>query len=189
VRHLRERPLRELERAAGGDALRLARLAAGEDVRRVEPHRETKSISAETTMSADITAFAELEPILWRLAEKVSGRLKRAGLAGQSITLKLKDRSFRLRTRTRSGLPATQLASRLFEPAREMLRENADGTAYRLIGIGAGDLCDAAGADRGDLADTQVAEARKIEAALDSIRDRFGRDAVQKGLAFPFTQR
>jgi DNA polymerase-4 len=189
VRHLRERPLRDVERAAGSDAFRLARLAAGEDVRQVEPLRETKSISAETTMSADIAAFAELEPILWRLSEKVSSRLKRAGLAGQSITLKLKDRSFRLRTRTRSGLPPTQLASRLFEPARDMLRENADGTAYRLIGIGAGDLCDGSEADRGDLADTQVAEARRIEAALDSIRDRFGRDAVQKGLAFPFTQR
>jgi hypothetical protein len=36
---------------------------------------------------------------------------------------------------------------------------------------------------------TQVAGARKIEAALDSIRERFGRDAVQKGLAFPFDQR
>jgi DNA polymerase-4 len=189
VRHLRERPLRDVERAAGSDALRLARLAAGEDVRQVEPLRETKSISAETTMSADIAAFAELEPILWRLSEKVSSRLKRAGLAGQSVTLKLKDRSFRLRTRTRSGLPPTQLASRLFEPARDMLRENADGTAYRLIGIGAGDLCEGSEADRGDLADTQVAEARRIEAALDSIRDRFGRDAVQKGLAFPFVQR
>jgi DNA polymerase-4 len=189
VRQLRERPLRDLERAVGNDALRLARLAAGEDSRRIEPRRETKSISAETTMGTDISAFAELEPILWKLCEKVSSRLKRASLAGQSITLKLKDRNFRLRTRTRSGCAPTQLASRLFESARDMLRENADGTAYRLIGIGAGDLCDAAEADRGDLADTQVAGARKIEAALDSIRERFGRDAVQKGLAFPFDQR
>jgi DNA polymerase-4 len=186
---LRERPLRDLERAVGNDAFRLARLAAGDDSRRVEPMRETKSISAETTMGTDISALAELEPILWKLCEKVSTRLKRAGLAGQSITLKLKDRNFRLRTRTRSGCPPTQLASRLFESARDMLRDNADGTAYRLIGIGAGDLCDAAEADRGDLADMQVVEARKIEAALDSIRERFGRDAVQKGLAFPFGQR
>jgi DNA polymerase-4 len=189
VRHLRERPLRDLGTAVGSDAPRLARLALGEDVRPVEPHRETKSISAETTMGTDIADLAELEPILWRLSEKVSARLKRTGLAGQSVTLKLKDRNFRLRTRTRSGFPPTQLASRLFAPARDMLRENADGTAFRLIGIGAGDLCDSDEADRGDLADTHVAEERKIEAALDSIRDRFGREAVQKGLAFRWDQR
>jgi DNA polymerase-4 len=189
VRHLRERSLRDVAQAVGNDAMRLVRLASGDDPRRVEPHRETKSVSAETTMATDIAGFAELEPILWRLSEKVSSRLKRQGLAGQSVTLKLKDRDFRLRTRSRSGLRPTQLANRLFEPARELLRDSVDGTAFRLIGIGAGDLCDGADADQADLADLTIVEDKKIEAALDSIRNRFGGDAVQKGLAFPWTRR
>ena len=104
------------------------------------PERETKSISAETTFETDLRAFDDLEPVLWRLSEKVSKRLKAAGLAGQSVTLKLKDKDFRLLTRTRSGLPPTQLAARLFEPARHLLKAACDGTAYRLIGIGAADL-------------------------------------------------
>jgi DNA polymerase-4 len=186
VRDLRDRSPADLARLLGRDGERLARLARGEDARRIEPRRDTKSVSAETTFNTDVARYEELEPILWRLCEKVSLRLKRSSLAGRSVVLKLKDRDFRLATRTRSGMPATQLAKRLFEPARAMLREEADGTFYRLIGIGASDLCDAEEADRGDLADLHLAEEVKVEAAIDRIREKFGAGAVQKGLAFPF---
>jgi DNA polymerase-4 len=186
VRDLRDRSPADLARLLGRDGERLARLARGEDARRIEPRRDTKSVSAETTFNTDVARYEELEPILWRLCEKVSLRLKRSSLAGRSVVLKLKDRDFRLATRTRSGMPATQLAKRLFEPARAMLREEADGTFYRLIGIGASDLCEAEEADRGDLADLHLAEEVKVEAAIDRIREKFGAGAVQKGLAFPF---
>ena len=195
IRHLREAPDASLA-ALGRDAARLRRLAAGDDNRSVSPARETKSVSAETTFEHDLTAFEDLRPILWRLCERVALRLKRADLAGRSVTLKLKDAAFRLRTRTRSGLPATQLAGRLFEPAQALLREECKetglrsgpgsgaGAAFRLIGIAAADLCAGTEADRGDLADIDVRREAQREAALDRIRERFGRDAVQKGLAF-----
>ncbi len=183
VRHLVEVPSDILLQACGRDAPRLLRLARGEDERRVTPERETKSISAETTFDTDLRAFDDLEPVLWRLSERVSRRLKAANLAGRSITLKLKDTEFRLLTRSRSGLPPTQLAARLFEPARALLRTACDGTAYRLIGIGASDLCDAAEADRGDLADREVVRQAQVEAAVDRLRERFGAGILQKGIA------
>jgi DNA polymerase IV len=189
VSHLRDASLKSLFEALGRDSQRLSRLAWGEDGRPVTPERETKSISAETTFDTDLMSFDDLEPILWRLAEKVSRRLKAAGLAGRSVTLKLKDREFRLLTRTRSGLPPTQLAGRLFEPARHLLKVACDGTAYRLIGIGAADLCDAAGADRGDLADQTVVRQAHMEAAIDKIRDKFGAAALQKGIVLRKPQR
>ncbi len=189
ISHLRHVPLKVLFEALGRDSQRLSRLAWGEDSRLVTPERETKSISAETTFETDLQAFDDLEPILWRLSEKVSKRLKTAGLAGQSVTLKLKDREFRLLTRTRSGLPPTQLAARLFEPARHLLKAACDGTAYRLIGIGAADLCDAAEADRGDLADQTVVRQAHMEAAIDKIRDKFGAAALQKGIVLRKPQR
>ena len=182
IAHLRDVPLKTLFEALGRDAQRLSRLAWGEDSRRVSPERETKSISAETTFETDLRSFDEMEPILWRLSEKVSRRLKAAGLAGRSVTLKLKDREFRLLTRTRSGLAPTQLAARLFDPARQLLKASCDGTAFRLIGIGAADLCDGAEADRGDLADQSVVRQAHMEAAIDKIRDRFGPAAVQRGI-------
>lgn len=189
IAHLRDIPLKVLFEALGRDAQRLSRLAWGEDSRSVTPERETKSISAETTFDTDLRAFEDLEPILWRLSEKVSRRLKAANLAGRNVTLKLKDSEFRLLTRTRSGLPPTQLAIRLFEPARQLLKASCDGTAFRLIGIGAADLCAGEEADHGDLADQSVVKQAHMEAAIDKIRDKFGSAALQKGIALRKPQR
>ncbi|KQP10825.1 DNA polymerase IV [Methylobacterium sp. Leaf99] len=195
---------RTLHAALGRDASRLLALARGDDPRPVRPERDTKSVSAETTFSADIAAFEALRPILWRLCEKVSGRLKRQNLAAANVTLKLKDSAFRLRTRTRGGLAPTQLAARLFADSEPLLRAACDGTPFRLLGIGGGDLCDAVHADRGDLIDGSltagglvtgglvtgglvdggVARTVRREAALDRLREKFGAGTIQRGLAF-----
>jgi DNA polymerase-4 len=156
----------------------------GIDDRSVNPERDTKGISAETTFDADFSDAETLRPILFRLCEKVAKRLKAADLAGQSVTLKLKSSEFKLRTRSRSGLAATQLASRIFENADALLKPELDGTRYRLIGIGAGDLVDAAEADRGDLTgDAAIARVKSREAAVDALRDKYGAEAVVRGLA------
>ncbi len=168
--------------ALGGDAGRLSRLARGIDARRVTPERETKSVSSETTFDTDIARFDELEPILWRLSEKVSLRMKRAGLSGRTVTLKLKTADFRIRTRAASG-PHTQLANRIFEAGRTLLRAECDGTPFRLIGIGLSDLAEAAAAAPTDLLDTSTERLTRTEAAIDALRERFGAAAVVRGIA------
>ncbi|GGK53432.1 DNA polymerase IV [Salinarimonas ramus] len=167
---------------AGRDGLRLKALAEGRDTRRVEPVRETKSVSAETTFEHDIAALADLEPILWRLAEKLAARLAAEGYATRSVVLKLKTTDFKLRTRTLSGLPPTGLATRLYEAGRRLLAEECDGTPFRLLGIGAGDLCDPALADRGDLADPDAPREKSRADAIAALRKRFGDAAVQRGI-------
>jgi len=181
---IRARDPGEIVALVGKDGLRLHRLAHGIDTRKVDPVRETKSISAETTFNHDIRDVETLTPILWRLTEKLSFRLKKAGFAGRSVTLKLKTADFRTRTRSRSGFPPTQLARRLFDIAAPMLASECDGTAFRLIGIGASDLCDAALADTGDLADTESVRLARMERAVDNLRERFGKAAVVRGIGF-----
>jgi DNA polymerase IV len=176
--------LATLARRYGEEGLRLARLARGEDHRRVEPERETKSISAETTFEHDIADADRLVPILLRLAEKVALRLRKAGFATRGVTLKLKTADFKLRTRART-LDPTQLSSRIFDAGRDLLLREADGRArFRLIGIGASDLVPAADADSGSLVDTNLQRDRKVESAIDALRDKFGREAVLRGLVF-----
>ena len=77
----------DLMRRYGEEGQRLWRLARGIDARKVDPERETKSISAETTFNRDISELRPLEQTLWELTEKVSGRLKAASLAGSTVTL------------------------------------------------------------------------------------------------------
>jgi DNA polymerase-4 len=170
----------ELVRRYGAEGARLARLARGLDDRPVRADRETKSISAETTFDHDISEFHQLELRLWRLSEKVSARLKAGRLAGATVTLKLKTAGFRIRTRAQSFGHPTQLAAKIFGSGREMLAREADGTKFRLIGIGVSALSPAEGEDAADLIDRRVAEA---ELAIDRLRARFGDDAVVKGLA------
>lgn len=165
----------------GAEGARLARLAFGMDDRPVRPSREAKSISAETTFDRDLTDFRALELELWRLTEKVSARLKAQQLAGSTVTLKLKTADFRLRTRAQSLAHPTQLAARAFAAARDLLARETDGTAFRLIGIGVSALVPEGGDDFADLLDRRTAEA---EHAIDRLRQRFGDEAVMKGLAF-----
>jgi len=171
---------RELRRRYGAEGVRLFRLAHGLDDRPVRAEREAKSISAETTFDRDIADFRPLELRLWRLAEKVSSRLKASGLAGSTVTLKLKSADFRIRTRAQSLAHPTQLASRIFAVGRELLARETDGTMFRLIGIGLSGLCDTDGADFADLINRRTAGA---EQAMDKLRERFGEEAVVKGLA------
>ncbi|MCC5978910.1 MAG: DNA polymerase IV [Salinarimonas sp.] len=177
------RSLPDLMRIAGNDAQRLAKLARGEDSRRVEPERAAKSVSNETTFDTDIAALEVLEPILWELAEKVARRLRAGGIAGRTVVLKLKTRDFRNRTRTVSGLAPTQLATRLYAAARRLLVAECDGTAFRLIGIGAADLVDGALADQGDLADSDVVREKSRETAIATLRERFGDTIVKRGIS------
>ncbi len=170
----------ELMRRYGEEGARLWRLARGIDARKVDPERETKSISAETTFDADIAAFRPLEQTLWSLTEKVSARLKANALAGATVTLKLRSADFKIRTRAQSLSAPTQLAARIFAAGRALLKREVGVTRFRLIGIGVSNLHDAAGDDLADLLDRRGAQA---EHAVDKLRARFGKAAVVKGLA------
>ena len=181
--------LQRLDQAAaiariGEEGLRLWRLAHGLDDRKVSLDRDTKSISAETTFETDVGDRAELERTLLRLSEKLARRLKSAELSAGGVTLKLRTPDFRLRTRTRSGLPATQMSMRLFATARALLDQQPAGERYRLIGIGAADLRPGAEADAFDLVEGDRTREHAREQAIDALRDKFGAAAIQRGLAF-----
>jgi DNA polymerase IV len=172
-----------LMRRFGTEGLRLARLSRGIDARAVNPERETKSVSAETTLHEDVAALRPLERHLWELTEKVSARLKAKELAGATVTLKLKSADFRLRTRARSLPAPTQLAAKIFDAGRELLARETVGTKFRLIGIGASGLAGAAEADPSDLVDRHGARTAAAEHAVDRLRAKFGRAAVIRGIA------
>ncbi len=169
----------------GEDGPSLAARARGEDTRRVDPSRETKSVSAETTFDADMSTQAALEAPLWRLCEKLARRLREKDLAAGGVTLKLKTAAFATRTRAARLPQPTALPDVLFAAARALLAREADGTAFRLIGIGAQPLAPLAEADRGDLADPEAPKRAARWAAVESLRAKFGESAVMRGRGLP----
>jgi DNA polymerase-4 len=174
----------ELMRRYGSMGDRLFHLSRGMDQRVVHADQEAKSVSAETTFDTDLASAADLVPILRALSEKVSGRLKKAGIAGRTVVLKLKTQDFKLRTRNRQLSDPTRLADRIFQTGMQLMEKETDGTKFRLLGIGVSDLSDDARADPPDLVDTQSRKRAMAEGAMDALRDKFGRHAVETGYTF-----
>jgi DNA polymerase-4 len=179
--HLQSLSEREAFRKLGDDGPALVRRARGEDSRRVDPSRETKSVSAETTFDTDLSTIPDLERHLWRVSEKLARRLKEQDLAAGGVVLKLKTAAFVTRTRAGRLASPTVLPDRLFALGRALLAREATGTPFRLIGIGASPLMPLAEADRGDLADTETPKLAAAQAAIDALRDRFGSAAISRG--------
>jgi len=160
---------------------RLYHFSRGDDNRAIDPKSDTKSISAETTFRADINDAEELFDVLWKLSEKVSGRLKDADLAGGGLTLKLKQADFKQLTRSRILTSPTQMAEEIYRGAKELLRPEVKGRKFRLIGVGVTRLCASNQADHPDLLDPARQSRADIERAMDAVRNRFGGAAIVKG--------
>jgi DNA polymerase-4 len=181
IRDLRKFDKMALMARYGAIGGRLYHLSRGEDSRSIQPHAPAKSISAETTFNRDLAALEDLRAGLWPLCETVSRRLKAAGLAGHSVTLKLKTADFRILTRSRRQSDPTGLAEEIYRAAAEMLAGETDGRRFRLIGVGVSEFKDMAFADPPDLLDPGKQLRRAVEEAMDAVRGKLGRDAIMKG--------
>lgn len=174
----------ELAKRYGSMGLHLSRLANGKDSRTVTPGSGAKSISSETTFFDDISEPEKLLPILRSLSEKVSARLKKSHIAGQTVVLKLKTSDFKSRTRNRQIPDPTQLADRIFRTGSDLLLRELDGTKFRLLGIGVSTLGPDENADPEDLVDIDASKRASAERAIDAVRGKFGDKAVEFGLTF-----
>lgn len=163
---------------------RLWHLARGIDTRRVSPNAAPKSISRETTLSADTADPDIIDGHLWRLAEQVADRAKARDLAGRTVVLKLKRADHGLITRRRALPEPTQVADRIYRIARELWQAAPDRGPFRLIGVGLADIVAGSTADRtADLLDPGASRRAIAERATDAIRARFGPEAIIKGRA------
>ena len=174
----------DLMRRYGIMGKRLFNLSRGQDDREVHANDPAKSVSAETTFFDDISSHDELVAHLRRLSEKVAVRLRKSGIAGHTVVLKLKTADFKGRTRNRKLEDPTMLADKIFRIGMELLRKETDGTKFRLIGIGVTDLTDPGRADPPDLVDPAATRRAAAEAAMNTLRDKFGKATVETGYTF-----
>ncbi|MEK9831663.1 MAG: DNA polymerase IV [Rhodospirillaceae bacterium] len=169
----------------GAIGQRLARFSRGEDHRIVKPHSDPKNLSSETTFFKDIADRETLRQRLWPLCEKVTDRMKARELAGRTVTVKLKSSEFRTLTRSQALSAPTQLAETLFRAASPLLDRAIaaapQGSKFRLIGVGLSNFTDPLEADPPDLADPDADHRKRVEAVIDQVRGKLGRDAIGKG--------
>lgn len=184
ISQLQEMQESDLMRRYGSMGQRLFRLSRRIDDRDVHTNDPAKSVSSETTFFNDMSRHDDLVPILRSLSEKVAWRLKKNMVAGHTVVLKMKTADFKSRTRNKRLEDPTQLADRIFRTGLSLLEKETDGTKFRLIGIGVTDLCSPDLADPPDLVDKNAGRRAAAEAAMDKLRDKFGKGTVETGYTF-----
>jgi DNA polymerase-4 len=159
---------------------RLHALANNRDPRRVAPRERRKSIGAQRAIGKKPRTLAELESIVASLVDRVTPRLRRSGRSARTVVLSIRFGDFSRITRSKT-LPAATTASEEFLTAlRELLAGEIDRIhelGITLIGISLANLDDGSQLELpfegpGD---------HEIDAAVDAVKERFGKDAIRRG--------
>lgn len=166
-------------------ATQLSALARGEDPRPVTPHEPAKQMSAEETFERDVDDPAVLRRELLRLSETLARRLRRAGVAGRTVTLKLRYANFQTITRSRTLAMPTDHATQIHREVAALLDAlRLERVRVRLVGVGVTNLVSPeAPRQLGLFAADEGEEARwaMLERAADGALRRFGEQAVTRG--------
>lgn len=174
-----------LERELGAsNAEHLKDLAAGRDVRPVVPDHAAKSIGQEQTFATDIGDARILRAVLLGQVEAVARRLRRQGLKARTVSLKLRYADFTTISRSRSLPAATDLTRSLSRAAVDLFETwaRSDLRPLRLLGMTVTrfDTLDEP-AQLSLFADADDERQRRLDAATDSIAQRFGTDIMARG--------
>ena len=172
-------PRATLERALGPAAgAQLHDLAWARDEREVVPFEAAKSVGSEETFETDIDDPDQLAREVLRCCVRVGRRLREAGLAGRTVTLKLRFADFRTITRGRTLEVAADTDTELHEVAGELLRRLQLGRApVRLVGVTVSNLQRAGAPVQLRLGPERPGWEAAVRAA-DAVRARFGEGAI-----------
>jgi DNA polymerase-4 len=183
IGQLRQWPLETLKDCFGSSGEHLWQLAHGKDDRRVIPERDAKSISHETTFERDVGDLEVLRACLLELTEQVGGRLRRLGLRGMTVNLKVRFAEFSLITRSQTLPEPTNITQELWQAAEAILchRLPAGHLPVRLLGMGVSGF-DESGLIQGMLFDREERQKQaRLDNVADQIKERFGTAAIRRG--------
>ncbi|HTY08643.1 MAG TPA: DNA polymerase IV [Candidatus Edwardsbacteria bacterium] len=177
---LADLPEGALERRYGEYGRDLRSRARGIDDDPVSLEREEKSLGRETTFDQDTADRRLIAATLLELCDEVAARLRRHGLAGRTVTLKLRYQGFETHTCRRTLASALDETTALYAAATQLWGDNHQpGRKVRLIGVSVSNF--APGGEQTGLFDQPPADRRRrasVERAVDAVRSKFGERAL-----------
>lgn len=172
-------PVEVLERRFGKYGTDLRRHAQGIDDRPVTVEYEAKSISQEVTFASDTTDLIYLRGVLRDLSTKVGYRMRRDGVCARVIRIKLRWSDFTTLTRQVALSTPTDQDGIIYATAESLLKKVwQPDRPVRLLGVGGANLIEQV--HQLSLFDTQTDKERRLLGALDELREKFGKGAVQR---------
>ncbi|HUP86094.1 MAG TPA: DNA polymerase IV [Acidimicrobiales bacterium] len=160
----------------------LHELAWARDDRPVVPEARPKSIGHEETYAKDLHDHAALSREAVRMADAVGQRLRKAGMEGRTVTIKVRFHDFNTITRSNTLPVPTATASVVAAVAKELLMTVDPGRGVRLFGVSLSNLVEASDEQLtlDSVLDGAPEPRAQVDAsrAVDAIRARFGENAV-----------
>jgi DNA polymerase-4 len=180
LRQLSQRDLTDLFGASGEHYWRLAR---GLDDRQVVPDREAKSISHETTFAEDIADREVLQSWLVELAEQVARRLRRHGLKGRTVEIKVRFADFQTITRSTTLTEPSSITAELIQAGAELIEKKLPPRhlPVRLLGFGVKGFDDSGRSQRQLFDERDRQRQRRVDQVADEIAGKFGQRAIRRG--------
>lgn len=157
-------------------------LAHGLDDRPVVTDEQAQSLSTETTFARDVDDRAILRAWLLDLVEQLGGRLRRRGVRGRTVELKVRTSDFRTFTRSTTLDTPTDLTEVIWRSALSLFEQRVPDAwlPLRLLGVGASGLVHG-GPVQGDLFEQEWHTRQgSLDKTVDAIRARFGEDAIHR---------
>ena len=170
----------EMIRLFGENGRELARHARGQDDRPIVTEHETKSISQETTFTRDVRDDKVLEKTLLDQSVQVARRLRESKLTASTIKLKIRWPDFTTLTRQTTLSHLTDQTDEIGKVALDLMKTvRRPGQAVRLIGVGVSGLT--LPIRQLALWDTGSEKSRRLQEAIDELREKYGEKVIYKG--------
>lgn len=175
-------PEADLTRRFGKHGAELSRHARGISESPIVTEHEAKSVSQETTFARDIRDPERLRQVLYELGSQVGSQLRKSGLKGRTVKLKLRWHDFTTLTRqTTLASPTDQdeviiqavlaLFSALWQSPRPV----------RLLGVGVSHFDSPRPVRQLSLWDLQPQDQPRLQKVLDELQARYGKTTIQRG--------
>lgn len=146
---------------------------------------EAKGIGNSTTLSKDVLTAGEARAVLLKLAESVSRRLQKAGMIAGNVCVEIKYSTFTRVSHQMAAEPPAASCQDIYRLSCRLFDALWNGSPIRLLGIRAAKLMPASAPRQLSIFDLEEQpkneKQQKLDAALDSIRQKFGKDAVMRG--------
>ena len=166
-----------LVRRFGKHGASLGDRARGLDADPVGNRDAAKSVGHEHTFDVDTSDRDVIERTILAMSEGVAGRLRDSHVRASTVTVKIRDTSFRTITRQRTLSEPTDLTEPIFRTALELARPEVRGLKIRLLGVTASGLGER---DQLSLFDADDPRRRRVTEAADTVRHRFGERAITR---------
>ncbi|HKL12244.1 MAG TPA: DNA polymerase IV [Halanaerobiales bacterium] len=178
IKQLKRLAIEELIKLFGKHGKQLYELIRGRDDRKVNTNSQTKSISNETTFRNDIIEMELLLKHLSQLCQKVTRRIRKKQLIGNTVFIKVKDNKFNIKTKRITVQHYIDSTEDLYQLSKQLLQQVKIKIPIRLIGVGISGLKEKEKEQMSLFESSDNKE--KFNLAIDSIKDKFGNKSIRR---------